>query len=67
MISFGVVMDNIDYVRSRKQTAARLNISVKTLQRMEQRGEAPPRVRITERRYGYRDSAIEQFLKSRTI
>jgi predicted DNA-binding transcriptional regulator AlpA len=60
-------MDNVDYVRSRKQTAARLNISLKTLQRMEKRGEAPPRVRITDRTCGYRDSAIEQFLKSREI
>jgi hypothetical protein len=40
----GTVMDNVDYVRSRKQTAARLNISLKTLHRMEKRGEAPPRV-----------------------
>ena len=56
----------IDCVRSRKQTAQILGVSVRTLSRMEMRGEAPPRIRVTERVIGYRDSAINEFLTSRT-
>jgi predicted DNA-binding transcriptional regulator AlpA len=56
----------IDYVRSRKEAAKILGVSVRTLYRMENRGEAPPRVKITERIIGYRDSAINAFLNSRT-
>lgn len=59
--------DSIDYVRSRKQTAQILGVSLRTLSRMEIRGEAPPRIRVTERVTGYRDSAINQFLESHTV
>jgi predicted DNA-binding transcriptional regulator AlpA len=60
-------MDNaIDFIRTRKETAQRLRVSLRTLQRMESRGEAPPRIKITDRIYGYRDSAIDAFLRSRT-
>jgi predicted DNA-binding transcriptional regulator AlpA len=59
--------DNVDRVRTTQETAARLRVSLKTLRRMEQRGEGPPRIRITERIYGYRDSEIDKFLSSRTI
>jgi predicted DNA-binding transcriptional regulator AlpA len=65
------VMENkpseIDCVRSRQQTADILGISVRTLSRMELRGEAPPRIKITERVIGYRDSEINKFLESRTV
>lgn len=57
----------IDCVRSRKQTAAIMGISVRTLSRMELRGEGPPRIRVTERVIGYRDSAINEFLTARTV
>jgi predicted DNA-binding transcriptional regulator AlpA len=50
-------------VLSRRDTAAALNISVKTLERLEARGEAPRRVQISERRFGYPTSEIESFLK----
>jgi predicted DNA-binding transcriptional regulator AlpA len=56
-----------DFVLTRKQTAQRLGISVKTLSRMEARGEAPPRVKITARITGYRASALNQFLEARTV
>jgi predicted DNA-binding transcriptional regulator AlpA len=59
--------DPIDYVRPRKHAAKILGISVRTLRRMEQRGEAPARVRITDRIVGYRDSAIVTFLNSRPV
>ena len=57
----------IDCVRSRKQTAQILGVSVRTLSRMELSGKAPPRIKVTERVTGYRDSAINQFLESRTV
>jgi predicted DNA-binding transcriptional regulator AlpA len=57
----------IDFIRTRKETAQRLRVSLRTLQRMESRGEAPPRIRITDRIFGYRDSAIDKFLASRTV
>jgi len=59
--------DNVDRVRSRKQTADRLGICVRTLVRMEQRGDAPPRVKLTKTIVGYRDSDVERFLASRTV
>lgn len=59
--------ETIDRVRSRKQTADRLGICVRTLQRMEARGEAPPRVQVTTKIVGYKDFEIERFLTSRTI
>ena len=57
----------IDYVRTRRETAKILGISVRTLTRLENRGEAPPRVKISDRITGYRTSAIDQFLKTRTM
>jgi predicted DNA-binding transcriptional regulator AlpA len=56
----------IDLVRSRREIADLLGISVRTLTRMETRGEMPPRTRISDRRFGYRDSVIKQFLDART-
>jgi predicted DNA-binding transcriptional regulator AlpA len=58
--------DCIDYVRTRQEAAQILGVSVRTLRRIELRGEAPPRIRVTERVIGYRDSAINEFLTSRT-
>jgi len=55
-----------DYVRSRQETARILGISLRTLQRMEARGELPPRIRVSDRIFGYRESAINQFLSART-
>jgi predicted site-specific integrase-resolvase len=57
--------DRVDCVRTRKETAERLRISVRTLSRMERRGEIQ-RIRISDRIFGYRDSAIEKFLEERT-
>jgi predicted DNA-binding transcriptional regulator AlpA len=59
--------ETIDRVRSRKHVADRLGVCVRTLVRMEQRGEAPTRVKITDKLIGYRDSEIERFLTSRTV
>jgi predicted DNA-binding transcriptional regulator AlpA len=56
----------VDYVRSRAETAKILGISVRTLTRMEAKGQAPSRVKLTERITGYRDSEISKFLDART-
>jgi hypothetical protein len=53
----------VDRIRSRKETAAILNISVRTLKRLEP--EFPP-IPITQRIKGYRDSAIQAFLDARS-
>ncbi len=54
-----------DRIRTRKEVAERLRISVRTLTRMESRGKLPPRIKITDKIFGYRDSEINQFLASR--
>jgi len=59
------VVGSSDYVRSVEQTAEILGVSVRTLRRMQLRGDAPRRIRISDRRYGFRDSEISQFLASR--
>lgn len=56
----------VDRIRSRKQVAEQLGISTRTLDRLHERGELPPRVKISDRLVGYRASAIEQYLQSRT-
>ena len=56
----------IDPVLTRKETAKALRISIRTLTRLEQLRKLPPRIRLTDRLYGYRRSAIEQYLASRT-
>lgn len=55
----------LDHVRSIQQTAEILGVSTRTLHRMQLRGEAPPRIKISDRIFGYRDSAIDHFLASR--
>ena len=59
--------ENIDRVLDRMETAAILGISKRTLQRMETRGAAPARVKISDRIIGYRESAIREFLEARTV
>ena len=58
---------NVDFVRSIPETASILGVSVKTLRRMESRGDAPRRVHVTERIIGFRDSDIQKFLESRVV
>jgi predicted DNA-binding transcriptional regulator AlpA len=57
---------NVDFVRSRKETAQILNMSTRTLARLEKTGNAPSRTQLSERIIGYRDSAIREFLDSKT-
>jgi predicted DNA-binding transcriptional regulator AlpA len=57
----------VDYVRSRKETAKILNMSVRTLARLEKQGRAPRRIQITDRICGFRDSAIREFQDAKTV
>ena len=59
--------DSADYVRSRREAAQILGVSVRTLRRMELSGKAPPRIQVTDRVVGYRDSEINRFLEARTV
>jgi len=55
-----------DLVLTRRETAERLRISLRTLTRMERDRKLPPRVRLSDRIFGYRTSAIESYLDART-
>jgi predicted DNA-binding transcriptional regulator AlpA len=57
----------IDPVLTRKETAQALRICIRTLTRLEQERKLPPRIKLSDRLYGYRRSAIEQYLASRTV
>jgi predicted DNA-binding transcriptional regulator AlpA len=58
--------EGVDFVRRPKVAAERLGICPRTLRRLELRGVFGPRIQITERIYGFRDSTINQYLDSRT-
>jgi hypothetical protein len=50
----------VDRVHGTDETAKILNVSKKTLRRLELRGVFGPRIQITERIHGFRDSTIDQ-------
>jgi predicted DNA-binding transcriptional regulator AlpA len=58
-------MDQLDRIRTRKQVAEYLGVSTRTLTCMETGGELPPRVQITERIFGYRDSDLSKWVAQR--
>jgi predicted DNA-binding transcriptional regulator AlpA len=57
---------NVDRVVSENEAAVILGYSKHTLSREFKAGRAPPRVRISGRRIGYRLSAIYAFLEQHT-
>jgi predicted DNA-binding transcriptional regulator AlpA len=52
-----------DKVVSRRETAARLNISLRTLDRLARNGDGPRRIQISERRYGYPESELQAYVQ----
>ena len=46
---------------SRAELARLLGVSLDTLDRMESRGEAPPRLRISPRRWGYPVGGVKRW------
>jgi predicted DNA-binding transcriptional regulator AlpA len=57
---------NLDRVVSENEAAAILGYSKDTLRRQFAVGRAPPRIRLSGRRIGYRLSAIYAFLEAHT-
>ena len=55
-----------DFVLTRKETAGRLRISVRTLSRIEKAKKLKHRIRLNDKAFGYRVSTIENFLNART-
>jgi len=49
------------------ELAKKLSISKPTLWRMEQRGDLPPKVQISKRISGWRESDIQEWMKEREI
>ena len=44
-----------------------LNLSLSTWERLEKRGETPPKTQISDRRIGYRISDLEKWLDARRV
>jgi predicted DNA-binding transcriptional regulator AlpA len=61
------MQDVFDPILSEEELAKWLDTSRPTLQRQRSDGSGPPFVQLSERRIGYRKSAIEQWLEARTI
>lgn len=59
-------MSNLEIVRP-SELSKLLSVSKPTLWRMEQRGELPKRVRISERAVGWLKSDIKEWLESKKI
>ena len=56
----------LDPIISEQELAAWLNTSRPTLQRQRSDGSGPEFIHLSERRIGYRKSAVERWLASRT-
>jgi predicted DNA-binding transcriptional regulator AlpA len=59
--------DLVDQLLNEKQVAIWLGISLPSLQRHRSHGSGPQYVQLSERRIGYRKSAVERWLEARTI
>jgi predicted DNA-binding transcriptional regulator AlpA len=62
-----MIHNSVDPILNEKQLAAWLGISAPNVQRHRADGTGPPFVQLSERRIGYRKSAVEQWLEARTI
>lgn len=62
-----MLSDDLDDVRvlTRGQTIKAANVSDKTWERMEKRGETPPKTQISPGRIGYRLIDLKQWLDQR--
>jgi predicted DNA-binding transcriptional regulator AlpA len=60
-------MTHDDPILTEKEVAAWLGLSIPSLQRMRSDGSGPPFVQLSQRRIGYRNSAVERWLEERTI
>ena len=57
---------DLDVVLTHAETALVLRLSTRSLDRLCETGEAPPRIHLTSRRVGYWRSDVLAWLKART-
>jgi predicted DNA-binding transcriptional regulator AlpA len=62
-----MVFDTTDPILSEEEYRAWVGVSAPTAQRQRSNGSGPPFVQLSERRIGYRKSAVERWLDARTI
>lgn len=62
-----MIDNSVDPLLNEKQLAAWLGISLPSLQRMRSSGCGPRFIQLSQRRIGYRKSAVERWLEARTI
>jgi predicted DNA-binding transcriptional regulator AlpA len=62
-----MVSDTFDPILSEREYRSWVGISAPTAQRQRSDGSGPPFVQLSERRIGYRKSAVERWLEARTI
>ena len=62
-------MEDIDAIKvlNRRDTIEHLGISERNFQRLESRGEGPPKTRLSEGRVGYRVCDIKAWLDARRV
>jgi predicted DNA-binding transcriptional regulator AlpA len=58
---------NLDPILTERELAEWLSESRPTLQRQRSDGSGPPFVQLSQRRIGYRKSAVERWLETRTV
>jgi len=59
--------ETFDPILSEREYRTWLGISAPTAQRQRTEGSGPPFVQLSRRRIGYRKSAIERWLQTRTV
>jgi len=60
-------LKTLDPILTEREYMDWLGISAPTAQRQRSEGSGPPFVQLSERRIGYRRSAVEQWLRERTV
>ena len=58
--------EDLEIVLSQPEAARIMGLSLRTLERLAEVGEAPPRIRLTERRIAYWRSDVLAWLRART-
>jgi predicted DNA-binding transcriptional regulator AlpA len=59
--------DIVDPILTEEEYTTWLNLSAPTAQRQRSDGSGPAFIQLSERRIGYRKSAVERWLEARTI
>ncbi len=55
-----------DRILNKREAAALAGFSTRTLERLDEEGDGPPRVRLGKRRIGYWESGVLAWLLART-